>query len=107
MKLRTAFALTFSIFAFTAHAEKIALVRGTLINPATSQVLENSVVVIDGDRVTAVGSRKEMAVPTGSKWVDCKGRFILPGYIDTHDGPKMSNHQLTDIQQKIIGAAKI
>jgi imidazolonepropionase-like amidohydrolase len=84
MKLRTAFALTFSIFAFTAHAEKIALVGGTLINPATSQVLENSVVVIDGDRVTAVGSRKEMAVPTGSKWVDCKGRFILPGYIDTH-----------------------
>ncbi len=39
-----------------------------------------------------------------------KGQVFFPaypGYIDTHDGPKMSNDQLTDIQQKIIGAAKI
>jgi len=55
-----------------------------LINPGTSQVLENSVVVVDGDRITAAGTRKEMAVPTGSKRIDCKGKFILPGYIDTH-----------------------
>jgi imidazolonepropionase-like amidohydrolase len=84
MKLRIAFAFALSIFALGARAEKIALVGGTLINPATSQVLENSVVVIDGDRISAVGTRKDMAVPTGSKWIDCKGKFILPGYIDTH-----------------------
>ncbi|HCP91227.1 MAG TPA: amidohydrolase [Spartobacteria bacterium] len=84
MKLRTGTVLTLSILAFAARAEKISFVDGTLINPATSQVLENSVVVVDGDRVAAVGTRKEMAVPTGSKWIDCKGKFILPGYIDTH-----------------------
>ncbi|HAF03641.1 MAG TPA: amidohydrolase, partial [Spartobacteria bacterium] len=84
MKLRTGLVLTLSILAFAARAEKISFVDGTLINPATSQVLENSVVVVDGDRVAAVGTRKEMAVPTGSKWIDCKGKFILPGYIDTH-----------------------
>jgi len=78
--------LTFalSILAIAAHAEKISFVGGTLINPGTSQVLENSVVVTDGDRIAAVGTRKEMAVPTASKWIDCKGKFILPGYIDTH-----------------------
>src|SRR5205814_2646322 len=84
MKLRIAFAFAFSIFTLAAHAEKITLVGGTLINPATSQVLENSVVIIDGDRISAVGTRKDMAAPTGSKWIDCKGKFILPGYIDTH-----------------------
>ena len=84
MKLRIAFAFALSIFALAARAEKVALVGGTLINPATPQVLENSVVVIDGDRISAVGTRKDMAVPTGSKWIDCKGNFILPGYIDTH-----------------------
>ncbi len=84
MNLRIAFAFAFSIFAMAARAEKITLVGGTLINPATSQVLENSVVIIDGDRISAVGTRKDMAVPTGSKWIDCKGKFILPGYIDTH-----------------------
>jgi imidazolonepropionase-like amidohydrolase len=84
MKLRIAFAFALSILALAARAEKIAVVGGTLINPATSQVLENSVVVIDGDRISAVGTRKDMTVPTGSKWIDCKGKFILPGYIDTH-----------------------
>jgi imidazolonepropionase-like amidohydrolase len=84
MKLKTALAFAWSIFALAAHAEKIALVGGTLINPAMSQVLENSVVVIDGDRISAAGTRKDMAVPTGSRWIDCKGKFILPGYIDTH-----------------------
>src|SRR5713101_8336358 len=84
MKLRTSLTLVFSIFACLAHAERISFVGGTLINPGTSQVLENSVVVVDGDRITAAGTRKEMAVPTGSKRIDCKGKFILPGYIDTH-----------------------
>src|SRR3989441_2951488 len=84
MKLRTSLALALSIFACLAHAEKSSFVGGTLINPATSQVLENSVVVVDGERIAAVGTRKEMAVPTGSKWIDCKDKFILPGYIDTH-----------------------
>jgi imidazolonepropionase-like amidohydrolase len=84
MKLRIAFAFALSIFALAAHAEKIALVGGTLINPGTSQILGNGVVVIDGDRISAVGARKDMVVPTGSKWIDCKGKFVLPGYIDTH-----------------------
>jgi imidazolonepropionase-like amidohydrolase len=84
MKLRTGLVLTLSILAFAAHAEKISFVGGILINPATSQVLENSVVVVDGDRIAAVGTRKEIAVPTGSKWIDCKDKFMLPGYIDTH-----------------------
>ena len=84
MKLRTSLALALSIFACLAHAEKISFVGGTLINPGTSQVLESSVVVVDRDRITALGTRKEMAVPFGSKWIDCKGKFILPGYIDTH-----------------------
>src|SRR6266571_1748486 len=84
MKLRTSLALALSIFACLAHAEKSSFVGGTLINPAASQVLENSVVVVDGERIAAVGTRKEMAVPTGSKWIDCKDKFILPGYIDTH-----------------------
>ncbi|PYL38142.1 MAG: amidohydrolase [Verrucomicrobia bacterium] len=84
MKLRTSLALALSIVACLAHAEKSSFVGGTLINPATSQVLENSVVFVDGERIAAVGTRKEMAVPTGSKWIDCKDKFILPGYIDTH-----------------------
>ena len=67
-----------------AAAEKLALVGGTVINPADGKKIENAVVVIDGESIESVGSRKEKEVPAGSRWVDCKGKFILPGYIDTH-----------------------
>src|SRR6266516_3527737 len=78
-------AATAALLASTNAAEqKISLVGGTLINPGTSQVLDNAVIIIAGDHIAAIRSRKDMAVPTGSKWIDCKGKFILPGYIDTH-----------------------
>ena len=78
-------AATGALLASTNAAEqKISLVGGTLINPGTSQVLDNAVIVIEGDHILSVGSRKETGVPTGSKRIDCKGKFILPGYIDTH-----------------------
>jgi imidazolonepropionase-like amidohydrolase len=84
MKTIATISASLLLVGLTAQAEKISLVGGTLINPANSHIVENAVIVIDGDRIAAVGSRKEMAVPTGSRWVECNGKFILPGYIDTH-----------------------
>jgi len=70
--------------AFAARAEKISLVGGTVINPADGKIIENAVLVIDGEKIESVKSRRESGVPAGSKWIDCKGKFILPGFIDTH-----------------------
>ncbi len=84
MTLRTALALGLSILALTAQAEKIALVSGTLINPGTSQIVQNATIVIDGDRITAAGDAKTITAPKGARVIDCKGKFILPGYVDTH-----------------------
>jgi imidazolonepropionase-like amidohydrolase len=40
--------------------------------------------MIDGDTIESIDSRKEKEVPAGARSVDCSGKFILPGYIDTH-----------------------
>src|SRR5437762_8915183 len=77
-------AIALSIFALTANAEKIALINGTLINPGTSQIVQNATIVIDGDRIAAAGDAKTTRTPKDARIVDCKGKFILPGYIDTH-----------------------
>jgi imidazolonepropionase-like amidohydrolase len=66
------------------RAEKISLVGGTVINPADGKIIENAVLVIDREKIESVASRRETGVPVSSRWVDCKGKFILPGYIDTH-----------------------
>jgi len=71
-------------FSFSAHAQKLSLVGGTVINPADGKTIENAVLVIDGEKIESVASRREAGVPVGSKWIDCEGKFILPGYMDTH-----------------------
>jgi imidazolonepropionase-like amidohydrolase len=85
MKRKTALAFAWSIFALAAHGEKIALTSGTLIRPgAEIEIIEpnmNSTLVIDGDRIAAIGPK---VLPPHTGVIDCKGKFILPGYIDTH-----------------------
>src|SRR5438132_3927117 len=76
-------AIALSIFAITAQAEKIALVGATVINPADGKVMPNATVVISGNKIERVSMGKQDVASLG-KQVDCAGKFILPGYIDTH-----------------------
>src|SRR5437762_9300759 len=84
MKLRITLALALSIFALTARAEKIALVNGTLINPDKSQIVQNTMIVIDGEKIAAAGDTKTVSVLKDARVIDCKGKFSLPDYIVTH-----------------------
>ncbi len=47
-------------------------------------VIENGVIVIDGNRIAAVGGAGEIDVPAGAKTVDASGKTIIPGLIDAH-----------------------
>src|SRR5438045_4851513 len=69
--------------ATTTHAEKVSLVGATVINPADGKVLPNATVVINGDKIERGSMRKQDAATLG-KQISCVGKFILPGYIDTH-----------------------
>ena len=68
--------------ASTVLSEKIALVGGTVINPGDGKIVQNAVVVINGEHIESVSG--QTAAPANAKSIDCKGKFILPGYIDTH-----------------------
>lgn len=73
-----------SLAVSNALAQKISLVGGTVINPADGKVVENPVVVINGDKIESVASRTQSGIPVGSRRIECEKKFILPGYIDTH-----------------------
>src|SRR5438270_2337587 len=75
--------IALSILSFSARAEKISLVGGTVINPADGKALPNATVVINGDKIERIAIGKQDAAPLG-KQIDCSGKFILPGYVDTH-----------------------
>jgi imidazolonepropionase-like amidohydrolase len=77
-KLFTAAVLLCCICA--AHAEKVALINGTLIDPGAGKVLPKTSLIIEGDHIAWVGA----ASTDAARIIDCAGKFILPGYIDTH-----------------------
>lgn len=88
MKLRSfSAALAAALITTSVHGagdNKIALVNGTLIDPGTSKVMPNALVIIEGDHISAVGQQAPETATKGPRVIDCKGKFILPGYIDTH-----------------------
>jgi imidazolonepropionase-like amidohydrolase len=63
----------------------VALLGATIIPMATADDrIEDGVVLIENDRIAAVGTRDAVIVPPGTHEIDVSGRFIVPGYIDTH-----------------------
>lgn len=62
----------------------IAIVGANLIDGRGGPVVPDSVVVVRGDRIAAVGKQGEVKIPSGAAVVDAKGLTILPGLIDAH-----------------------
>jgi len=48
----------------------------------TQEVIENGTVLVQGDRIRAVG--KDVAIPAEAKVIDASGKTIVPGYVDVH-----------------------
>jgi len=60
----------------------IAITGGKLLT-ITHGVIENSVVLIEGGKITAVGTAASVKVPKGATIVDAKGMTVYPGLIDS------------------------
>ena len=72
--------------AVAAPAEKptLALVGGQLIDGYEGPPIHDGVVLVAGERILAVGSRGEVAVPQGTPVIDTSGMSVLPGLMDMH-----------------------
>lgn len=62
----------------------LALRGARVITMKGDEVIENADVVITGNRITAVGKRGEVTVPSGAEVRDMSGKTIIPGFVDTH-----------------------
>ena len=69
-----------------------ALVGGTLIDGFGSPPLRNSVVLVQGERITAVGQVGSLAVPAGAEVISTEGMSVLPGLWDMHVHLMINGH---------------
>lgn len=63
---------------------KIAFTGARIITMKGDEVIENGTIVIEGNRIVAVGTKNETVVPEGTKVIDAAGKTIMPGLIDVH-----------------------
>ena len=62
----------------------LALVGGRLIDGFGGPPLENSVIVVRGNRIEAVGRQGEVQIPPNARVISTEGYTVLPGLMDMH-----------------------
>jgi len=70
--------------AALAQSTKKALIGVTLLDGSGGAPLKNSVVLIDGQRISAVGTVDSLPVPAGYEKISTEGMTLLPGLWDMH-----------------------
>ncbi|WP_426027693.1 amidohydrolase family protein [Brevundimonas sp. TWP2-3-4b2] len=73
---------------FTAEADKpegrMALTGARLITMNGTEVIENGVIIVDGNRIEAIGPAATTPVPAGVPVMDMAGKTVMPGLVDAH-----------------------
>jgi imidazolonepropionase-like amidohydrolase len=76
----------------TQSSDVKALVGGTLIDGYGSTPIRNSVVIIEGERIKAVGQVGTITIPAGAEVISTEGMSVLPGLWDMHVHLMINGH---------------
>ncbi len=89
------FALLFfhsSVWPQNQKTELKAMVGGTLVDGFGSHPIRNSVIIIEGEKITAVGTVETLDVPPGAEVISTEGMTVLPGLWDMHVHTMINGH---------------
>lgn len=67
-----------------ASAGRTAFVDVNVVPMDAERVLMRQTVLIEGDRITAIGPVADLAIPADARRIDGAGRFLLPGLGEMH-----------------------
>ena len=82
-----------ALLALQQPTQPITAIRaGTLIDGTGAAPVKGAVILVQGDRITAVGTNVQ--VPAGATVIDLSGETVLPGFIDAH--VHLASHTIGD-----------
>ncbi len=88
--MKTKLALTIGLLALqlllavSAGGASVAIVGGTMVNLDGGKPLQDAVILVDGNRIAAIGSRGDVEIPGGAEIVDASGQWLIPGMMNMH-----------------------
>lgn len=76
---------------YARPSTRLALTGGRILTMGPQGIIERGVVLIQGNRIEAVGREGEVQIPAGTEVVPVPGMVIMPGLVDVHaHGPQSS-----------------
>ncbi|MGB4959767.1 MAG: amidohydrolase family protein, partial [Saprospiraceae bacterium] len=90
--IRTSILLILISITVFLTAQKKALVGGSLIDGFGGKPIHNSVILIDGEKITAVGHQGNLDIPAGYQIVSTEGMSVMPGLWDMHVHLMINGH---------------
>lgn len=90
------------LLSFTANYDKpsgkIALVGGKVVTMRNAdneqEIIENGVVLVEGNRITAVGVNGGFTIPSDAKVIDVSGKTLIPGILDAHSHGSQGSNEI-------------
>ena len=83
--------LLISPFIF-AQSQVKALVGGTLIDGYGGKPIQNSVIIIEGEKIKKIGRKGEIEIPANAEVISTEGMSVLPGLWDMHVHLMINGH---------------
>jgi Tol biopolymer transport system component/imidazolonepropionase-like amidohydrolase len=77
----------------------VSVLRGArAVTMKGNEIIENADIVVTNNRITAIGKRGSVAIPSGAHVVDVSGKTIIPGFVDTHAHLRVASDIHRDVQ---------
>ncbi len=70
------------ILAWVPASAASTALQGATIHPVSGTPIENGVLVLDGNKIVAVGA--DVAIPVGADVIDVSGKHVYPGFVSAN-----------------------
>lgn len=76
----------------------IALRRATIISMNGDELIREGDIAVTGNRIAGIGRSGSVSIPAGARVIDARGKFIVPGFVDTHAHWEFRTHDVLEPQ---------
>ena len=110
---RYALIFLISLFSFfrasSVFSATEAIVGGNLVNLDGEEALLDSVILLEGNRISAIGKRSELDVPDTADVINAQGKWLIPGLMNMHVhlGLVLPGKQAAELVNEQAGAAAL
>lgn len=92
-RMKFLFSAVFALISFSSFSQNMkALVGGTLIDGFGGVPIQNSVILIQDEKIVAVGQEGSLEVPDGVEVISTEGMTVMPGLWDMHVHLMINGH---------------